>query len=110
GGQFDDRLLNGGGRDGVEGRAGLVHEQRLRLDGQGGGDAEPLLLPTRESHGRLVETVLDRVPQGRSIEGRFSRLRQDLLVADAVEAQARGDVVEDAHGGERVRALEDHAD
>src|SRR4051794_24206547 len=59
------QVLDAGGGDGIEGRARLVHEHDLGLDGDGPGDAEPLLLATGQPHGRLAQTVLDLVPQRR---------------------------------------------
>ena len=43
-----DEVLDLGGGDGVERRAGFVHEEDLGFDGEGPGDAEALLLSTRE--------------------------------------------------------------
>src|SRR4051812_21051033 len=37
--QFVDQLLNLGGRKGVEGRTGLVHQNDFRIDGNGARDA-----------------------------------------------------------------------
>ena len=42
------------GRGGVERRAGLVHEQHPGPDGQGPGDAQPLLLATRQGAAELA--------------------------------------------------------
>src|SRR5512137_1330981 len=56
-----DQVLDPGRGDGVDGRAGLVEEDDLGLDGQRPGDAEALLLPAREGKGILVEAVPDLV-------------------------------------------------
>ena len=61
--QLVDQLLDLGGGDRVERRAGLVHQQHLRLDRERAGDAEPLLLAAREADARLLELVLHLVPQ-----------------------------------------------
>src|SRR5205823_1499385 len=47
--QVVDELLDLLRRDRVERRGRLVHQEDLRLDGKGPGDAETLLLPPRES-------------------------------------------------------------
>ena len=47
--QLVDQLLDLGGRDRVEGRGRLVEQDHLRLDGDGAGDAQALLLPAREA-------------------------------------------------------------
>ena len=41
-----------GGRDRVEGRSRLVHQEHLGLDREGPGDAEPLLLAAGEVEAR----------------------------------------------------------
>ena len=56
-----DRL----GRERVERRRRLVEQEHLGSDGQGAGQAEQLLLAAREPEGRVVEAVLDGVPQAR---------------------------------------------
>ena len=61
-------------RDRVEGRAGLVHEDDLGLDGHRPRDAEPLLLAARERQAGLLELVLDLVPEGRAPEGPLDQL------------------------------------
>src|SRR4051794_39111276 len=58
-----DQVLDRGGGDRVERRARLVHQQHLRLDRDGPGDAQALLLTAGEAHARLAEPVLDLVPQ-----------------------------------------------
>ena len=61
----------------VEGREGLVHEQHLRLEGEGEGDRHPLAHPAREL-GRAVREELaeteggEDLPRGRAA-GRFAR-------------------------------------
>jgi hypothetical protein len=47
--QFVDQLLDLRGRDRVERRARLVEQDDLRLDGDGAGDAQALLLPARQA-------------------------------------------------------------
>src|ERR671914_468826 len=93
--------------DRVERRAGLVHEDHVRLDGEAARDAEPLLLAARHAEGVGLEPVLDLVPE----RGVRERALHDLLHAALHPEHARpeGDVVVDRLG-ERVRLLEDHPD
>ena len=55
------------GRHGVEGRAGLVHQQYVRLDGQRPGDTEALLLAPREAHPWAGQAVVHLVPEPRRL-------------------------------------------
>ncbi len=103
------QLLDPGGRDRVERRARLVHQDHLGLDGDAAGDAQPLLLPARQPHRRLLETVLDLVPQRRPLERPFDDRVQFGPLLDPVETGAEGEVVVNRLG-ERVRLLEDHPD
>ena len=72
--QLEDELLDLARRDRVEGRAGLVHQEDLRLDRERARDAEALLLAARETHGRRLEAVLDLVPEGGAHERRLDAL------------------------------------
>ena len=103
-------VLDAPGGDGVEGRAGLVHEDDLGVGGQGPGDAEPLLLATGQAEARGLEAVLDLVPQGGLAEAALDDLVEGgALLGDAGGAGAVGHVVVDRLG-ERVGLLEDHPD
>ena len=73
----------------------------------GPGDAEPLLLPTGEAHGRLLEAVLHLVPERGLAEGLLDDVVE--VVLHARQPGAEGDVVVDRLR-ERVRLLEHHAD
>jgi hypothetical protein len=103
------QVLDAGGGDGVERRAGLVHQQHVGPSGDGAGDAEPLLLATREAHGRVLEAVLHLVPQGGLVERLLDHRFEIGLALGAQQPRAVGDVVEDRLG-ERVGLLEHHAD
>ena len=50
--QLGHQLLDAEGRDGIERRRRLVHEDHLRVDRERPGDAQPLLLPARERRAR----------------------------------------------------------
>src|SRR3984893_13997347 len=67
--QFGDQVLNRQGGDGIEGRAGLVHQQHVGLHGDRAGDAEALLLAAGKPTARLVQAVLDLVPQVGALQG-----------------------------------------
>ena len=106
-----DQVLDRQGRDRVERRAGLVHQQHLGLDRDRAGDAEPLLLAAGEARAGLVEPVLDLVPE----VGAAQRALDDLVLLGLlhparVEVEPGGDVLVDRHRRERVGRLEDHAD
>ena len=79
--------------------------------GQGPGDAQSLLLATREGGAGTDEPILHLVPQPGADEAGLDQLGA-VRLADfgAGEGQAGGHVVGDGHGRERVGLLEDHAD
>ena len=105
--QFHHQLLYPASRNRVECRARLVEQQHFRLGGDSAGNTQPLLLATGERQATDLELVLDFIPQRRALQGVLDAVAQVAFVA--VQAQAEGDVVEDAHG-KRVRLLEHHAD
>src|SRR5690606_39260704 len=92
-----------------EGRAGLVHQNYFRLYGNGAGDAQALLLAAREGCARIVQSVLDLVPQ----TGAAERLLDDGVefgtsLSKAMDPRAVRDVFIDRLR-ERVGLLEHHA-
>ena len=105
--ELDHQVLDLAGRDRVERRAGLVHQDHVGLDGDAAGDAEPLLLAAGHAEGVVVEAVLDLVPERRAAQRLLDRLVEVVLLAE--DARAEGDVVVDRLR-ERVRFLEDHPD
>src|SRR5437773_1001358 len=108
--QLADEILDAKGGDRVEGGARLVHQQHLRLDRDGPGDAEPLLLAAGEAGPRLAEPVGDLVPQTSLAQRPLDDVVQLALLPHAVQLEPGGGVVPHRHGGERVRALEHHPD
>ncbi|MNR06235.1 hypothetical protein D3C85_1222990 [compost metagenome] len=54
-----------------------------------------MLLATRKGQAADFEFVLDLVPQRRALQGVLHAVAQIALVA--IEAQAKGDVIENAH-------------
>ena len=74
--QLGDQVLDARRGPRIERRGRLVHEQDLRIDGQGAGDAQPLLLPAGKAQGVVVQPVLDLVPQAGALQaGLDDRLR-----------------------------------
>ncbi len=106
--QFVDQLFDLQRGDRVEGRARFVEQQHFRLHGDGAGDHQALLLTTGEAEGRLVQTILDLLPQCRALERPLDGFVEHALLLDALDAQAVDDVLVDALG-ERVGLLEHHA-
>src|SRR3954464_2009265 len=91
--EVGDELLDLQRRDRIEGRARLLHEEDLGLDGDRAGDAQALLLAAGEPDAGLAEAVLDLLPQPRSAQRLLDALAR--VAPGAAEAQARGDVVVD---------------
>src|SRR3954470_23782268 len=91
-----DQVLDLERRDRVEGRAGLVHEDHVGLDGDRPRDAQALLLAAREADARLVEPILDLLPQAGADERALDPLAH-VDATGAAEPQPGRDVVEDRH-------------
>src|SRR5262245_21109585 len=102
-----DQLLDLQGRDGVEGGAGLVHEEDLRLHRDRPGDAATLHLSPGEPEPALLEAVLHLVPESGPPEAALARFVERRLVVDPRDAQPVDHVLVDRLG-EGVRLLEDH--
>jgi len=96
------------GRQGIQSRARLVHEQHFWLPSDGAGDTQALLLSARQGEGALLEAVLHLFPQGRRPQAPLASLIEDGAVPLAVDPQRVDDVLVYALR-ERVRALEHHS-
>src|SRR5215469_692029 len=108
--QLIDQVLDTCRGDRVERRARLVHEDHLRLYGNGARDAQPLLLAAREAGAGAAQPVLDLIPQARARQARADDVvEMGAAASQAVNARPIGDVVVDRLR-ERVRLLEHHAD
>ena len=108
--QLVDQLLDLGGGDRVERRAGLVHQDHFRIDRDGAGDAQALLLAAGQGRAAFLEAVLDLVPQARALQRFLDDLVELALVCgQAVDARAIGDILVDRLG-EGIRLLEHHPD
>ena len=87
GAQLVDQLLDMGGGDRVERRAGLVHQDHLGADRDRARDAQALLLAAGEAVAGLVEPVGDLVPQAGAAQGRLDDLvHVGLAAGEAVDA------------------------
>src|SRR6266508_4113531 len=105
--QLEHQLRDARGGDRVEGRAGLVHQQHVGLDGDRARDAEALLLPAGQAERALVQPILHLVPERGGPQAPFHDALEVLLVAEAEDARAIGHVLEDRLR-KRVRLLEHH--
>src|SRR5262245_35879399 len=105
--ELEHELLDPRGRDGIQRRARLVHQQDVGLHRDRPGDAQALLLPARQAQRALMEAVVDLIPQGGAAE---TPLHDPLEVAAILDAQDPGPVrdVLEHRLGERVRLLEHH--
>ena len=106
--EVKDEVFDFRGRDRIERRARLVHQEDLRLRRKGARDAEPLLLPTREAHPWLAEIILHLVPQRRLLEAPLNDLVELHAIPDPVQTERRRDVVVHGHRRERIRLLKNH--
>ena len=105
--QIVDQVLDARRRDRVEGGCRLVHQDHVRLHGDGPGDAQPLLLSAREAERVVLQPVLHLVP-----ERRLPERPLDAAVEVGLHPEHPGaerDVVVDRLR-EGIRLLEDHPD
>ena len=105
--QFLHQLLDPMGRDRIERRARLVHQQHRRFGGDRARDTEALLLAAGQGEAAGMQLVSHLVPQRGVTEGFLNPLV--VITAKAIEPQTESDVAKNRHG-ERIRLLEDHAD
>src|SRR5258708_33241425 len=105
--QLYEQFFDFGGADGIEGRARLVEQEHFRFDGEGAGNAQALLLAAGKLVSGFMKMVFHFVPERGMPKAFFDGLGQGEL--RAIDAQTRGDVVEDGFG-KWIGPLEDHAD
>jgi hypothetical protein len=97
--QLVDQVLDACSGNRIERRAGLVHEDHLRIHGDGACDAQPLLLSARESCARLGQPVLDLLEQARPLQARVHDLVELRTIgSEAMQARPVGDIVVDRLG------------
>ena len=107
--QGKEQLFNFGGGDGIQRRAGFVHQQDIRFDRERAGDTEPLLLPSGETEGTDVEPIFHFIPQPCAFEPLFYNLIQLATVLNSMETRPIGHVFVDRFR-KGVRFLKDHPD
>ena len=88
---------------------GLVKQNHLRAYRNRTGDAQALLLATREAEAVCAEFILDLIPQGPPLQGLFNAAVYFGLRKFLVETDSEGDVLVDRHRKWR-RLLEHHSD
>src|ERR671922_919146 len=81
----------------IERRAGLIHENDLRLVGESARETEPLLLPAGKSFGAIAQPIFDFVPQADLFQIALRILRRRGTLEQAMIARAEQGVPEDAH-------------
>jgi len=97
--QFDHQLFDLRRRNGIQRGRGLIHKKDLGLDRKSASDAKTLLFAAGEHHGAFLEAVLDDIPERRVLEGLLDALdKHGVLLDEAVDAHAEGDVVKDGLG------------
>src|SRR5579863_2703825 len=107
--QLLDQILDARSRDRIERRARLVHEDHLRLNGDGARDAQALLLTARKSGAGSIEPILDLLPQAGALQTRADDLVESGAAARAMNPRAVGDIVVDGFR-KGIRLLKNHAD
>ena len=107
--ELGDEILDARRGDGVERRAGLVHQDDFGLGRDRARDAQALLLAAGEAERVVLEAVGHLVPERGVAQGALAGLLQQAPVAHAVHPQGIDDVLEDGHR-EGVGLLEHHAE
>src|SRR3984893_12499682 len=107
--QFLDQFLDLGGRTRIERRAWLIEQNNLGPNGDGAGDAKPLLLAAGQAESAGVELVLDLVPQRAAAQRLFDTAVHLGSGNLFVEPPPERDVLVDRHR-KRRRFLKHHAD
>ena len=101
------QVLDARGRDRIERRSRLVHQDHVRLDGERARDAEALLLAAGEPERVVLEPVLHLVPERRLTERALDALVEIVLHAEHLAGRRRCFV---DRLRKRVRLLEHHPD
>src|SRR5580658_877192 len=107
--QLIDEILDTRGGDRIERRARLIHEDDLRVHGDGARDAQPLLLAAGQAGAGTRQAVLHLVPQSRTLQaGAHDVVQLAAAARQPMDARTVGDVVVDGLG-EGIGLLEYHA-
>ena len=92
-----DELLDGEGGDGVQRRGRFIEQQHFRLDGDGTGNHQTLLLTAGETKGVVMQTILHLSHRAAPRRGTLGGLVRAAVV-DALQAQAVDHVLVDGLG------------
>ena len=93
--QIKHQLFNLGCRNRVQGGTGFVHQQDIRFNGNGTGNAQPLLLATGQAQGTFLETVMHLIPQGRPFQTVFHHSVQFVFILDPMYTRPIGHILID---------------
>src|SRR6187401_349268 len=108
--QFLHEIFDSRGRDRIERRARLVHEDHFGVHGDRARDAQALLLATRQRRSRGLQPVLHLFPESCALQRTVNDLVEfDAVTCEPVNARTVGDVLVDGFR-KRIRLLENHAD
>src|SRR5262249_15419173 len=107
--QVVNQVFDFGRRFRIEGARRLIHEQHYRVSSETPGDAEPLLLTTGQVEGRVIEPVLDLVPQSCLLEAPLRSVVEASPVAHTGDPGAIDNVLVDGLW-EWIRLLKHHPD
>ncbi len=102
--QAQELVLHLPADQGIERRERLVEEPQLRPDGERAGDAHALLLAAGKLVGKRTLAPL----QAHQLD-HFARAALALALRLALDAQRKGDVVENRQMGQQAEILEHHA-
>src|SRR5713226_1403323 len=105
--EFMDQFFDFGRGDGIQSRAGLVHQHHLRLDRNGAGNAQALMLAPGQPKRIIVQAIFGLVPQRRTLEAALDDLIKPRLGLDSQDPWPVGDILIDGFG-KRVGFLKDH--
>ena len=93
---------------GVDGGAGLVHQEDIGLHRKHARDAQTLLLTARERQTILVELIGYLFPEVGALERFFHDVIEVAFASHALQTRAKGDIIVDGFG-KRVGLLKNHA-
>src|SRR6202022_2267661 len=109
--ELEDKLFDLAGGNGIERRAGLVHQKHLRLNGDRTGNAQALLLASGKAGARLLaRRVFYLIPKGGEAQRALHDFIQALALMKAIERQSGRHIVVNRHRGKLIGVLEHHAD
>ena len=90
-----EEFLDLGGGDRVQRGGGFIQQDHFRFKGQHAGQAQPLLLPAGKGIGRIIQPVVDLIPQHGLAQCFFHLAGDLLLVLLARHFQPKADIFGD---------------